>query len=194
MKSRDKIREIGRSFKDLDGQAAFYVRRSRGRSTGFKEKCRGRRFFRDGRKKPRSELRGSHGTERRPILLAEQERGTFGCGQQALRRRAVSRRIHGSCESPARFKYFPDRMSGLRQDNEKGRRDCPCGPNSCGQKAQQPPCTSPKPKSVLRAPGPSGSTVARSAPRMAPADPRPAAICRAARAVTMGAAKDVPLT
>lgn len=121
MKSRDKIREIGRSFKDLDGQAAFYVRRSRGRSTGFKEKCRGRRFFRDGRKKPRSELRGSHGTERRPILLAEQERGTFGCGQQALHRRAVSRRIHGSCESPARFKYFPDRMSGLRQDNEKGR-------------------------------------------------------------------------
>lgn len=60
---------------------------------------------------------------------------------------------------------------------------------------QQPPeRTNPQPKSVLRLPGPSVSTEARNAARTALSDPAPCAICRAASAVTMGAANEVPLT
>lgn len=62
-------------------------------------------------------------------------------------------------------------------------------------RAQQPSeRTSPQPKSVLRLPGPSVWTEACSAARTAASEPAPCAICRAASAVTIGAANEVPVT
>lgn len=156
------------------------------------------------KKRPRSTLRGKDLGQRatvdtpdraRPKRPAFRTRVSCRSGRIASLAMGRVRSARGSKISSAtgRFPAAPFAATSHRRAAE--RRPKRAAVRSAVAWGQQPlALTKPQPNSVFRVPGPKVSTLARSAARIASAEAAPRAICRAIRAVTIGAAKDVPLT